>query len=90
MMNRGAPAPVAVQVDALSYWEKREASLSSTGRVPAIETGEGHRQARSAWNQWTPRCVGLIHRTFAANPDVTTGSEGEGAWRKIVIRSRKG
>jgi len=32
----------------------------------------------------------LIHRTFAASPDVTTASEGEGAWRKIVIRPRTG
>ena len=31
----------------------------------------------------------LIHRAYAANPDITTSSEGEGPWRKLVIRPRK-
>ena len=31
----------------------------------------------------------LIHRTLGSNPEVTTASEGEGPWRKLVIRARK-
>ncbi|HEX4048298.1 MAG TPA: RNA-binding cell elongation regulator Jag/EloR [Elusimicrobiota bacterium] len=88
MMSRGAPAPVAVQVDALSYWEKREASIIDQARA-AIETvkATGKPVRLEPMDSSMRR---LIHRTFAASPDVTTASEGEGAWRKIVIRPRKG
>jgi spoIIIJ-associated protein len=88
MMSRGAPAPIAVQVDALSYWEKREAAILDQARS-AIETvkATGKPVRLEPMDSAMRR---LIHRTFAANPDVTTASEGEGAWRKIVIRSRKG
>jgi spoIIIJ-associated protein len=88
MMSRGADAPVAVQVDALSYWEKREAAILDQARA-AIETvkATGKPVRLEPMDSAMRR---LIHRTFAASPDVTTGSEGEGSWRKIVIRSRKG
>lgn len=88
MMSRGAPAPVAVQVDALSYWEKREAAILDQARA-AIETvkATGKPVRLEPMDSSMRR---LIHRTFQSNPDVTTASEGEGAWRKIVVRSRKG
>ena len=88
MMSRGAVAPIAVQVDALSYWEKREAAILDQARS-AIETvkATGKPVRLEPMDSSMRR---LIHRSFAASPDVTTGSEGEGTWRKIVIRSRKG
>lgn len=88
MMSRGAPAPVAVQVDALSYWEKREAAILDQARA-AIETvkATGKPVRLEPMDSSMRR---LIHRTFAASPDVTTASEGEGTWRKVVIRARKG
>ncbi len=87
MMSRGAEAPVAVQVDALSYWEKREVAILDQARA-AIETvkATGKPVRLEPMDSAMRR---LIHRTFAASPDVTTASEGEGSWRKIVIRSRK-
>jgi spoIIIJ-associated protein len=30
----------------------------------------------------------LVHRTLTTSPDVTTSSEGEGPWRKLVVRPR--
>ncbi len=30
----------------------------------------------------------LVHRTLSSSSEVTTASEGEGAWRKLVIRPR--
>lgn len=88
MMSRGAAAPIAVQVDALSYWEKREAAILDQARS-AIETvkATGKPVRLEPMDSSMRR---LIHRSFSASPDVTTGSEGEGTWRKIVIRPRKG
>jgi spoIIIJ-associated protein len=88
MMSRGAAAPIAVQVDALSYWEKREAAILDQARA-AVETAKatGKPVRLEPMDSSMRR---LIHRTLAAIPDVTTASEGEGAWRKIVVRPRKG
>ena len=30
----------------------------------------------------------VVHQTLAADPEVETVSEGEGPWRKVVIRPR--
>jgi len=88
MMSRGAPAPVAVQVDALSYWEKREAAILDQARAAIESVKATGKPVRLEPMDSSMRR--LIHRTFQASADVTTASEGEGAWRKIVIRSRKG
>ena len=88
ILSRGAAAPLAVQVDALSYWEKREAAILDQARAAVQAVKATGKPARLEPMDSSMRR--LIHRTFAANPDVATASEGEGAWRKIVIRPRKG
>jgi spoIIIJ-associated protein len=88
MMSRGADAPIAVQVDALSYWEKRETTVLDAARLAVESVKATGKPVRLEPMDASMRR--LIHRTFAASPDVTTSSEGEGAWRKIVVRSRKG
>ncbi|UPT72532.1 MAG: Jag N-terminal domain-containing protein [Elusimicrobiota bacterium] len=87
MLSRAGGAPVAVQVDALSYWEKREQSVLDEARR-AVETvkATGKPVRLEPMDSSMRR---LIHRTLGANPEVTTASEGEGAWRKLVIRARK-
>jgi spoIIIJ-associated protein len=88
MLSRGAQTPVAVQIDALSYWEKREAAIIETalnGAESVKATGRPYRL-----EPMDAAMRRLIHRTLASNPDVVTGSEGEGPWRKIVIRPRTG
>jgi len=87
MMSRGAEAPVAVQVDALSYWEKRETAILDQARSAAERVKADGRPVRLEPMDAAMRR--LIHRTFAASPDVTTASEGEGPWRKIVVRPRQ-
>lgn len=86
MMSRGAEAPVAVQVDALSYWEKREGAILDEARRAAASVVSDGKPVRLEPMDASMRR--LIHRTFASNPDVTTGSEGEGPWRKIVVRKK--
>jgi spoIIIJ-associated protein len=87
MLSRGAETPVAVQVDALSYWEKREAAFLDQARNAAESVKATGRPYRLEPMDAAMRR--LIHRTLASSPDVTTSSEGEGPWRKIVIRPRK-
>lgn len=87
MLSRGEGAPVAVQVDALSYWEKREQAVLDEARR-AVETvkATGKPVRLEPMDSSMRR---LVHRTFGGSPDVTTASEGEGPWRKLVIRARK-
>lgn len=88
MLSRGNGAPIAVQVDALSYWEKKEQAVLDAARR-AVETvkATGKPVRMEPMDSSMRR---LVHRTLGSNPDVTTSSEGEGSWRKLVIRSRKG
>jgi spoIIIJ-associated protein len=88
MMSRGAETPVAVQVDALSYWEKREQAILDEARKGIAAVMVDGRPYRLEPMDASMRR--LIHRTFSTHPDITTGSEGEGPWRKLVIRPRKG
>ena len=88
MLSRGAAAPIAVQVDALSYWEKRETAILDGARSAIESVKATGKPVRLEPMDSSMRR--LIHRTFAASTDVTTSSEGEGTWRKIVVRPRKG
>ncbi len=87
MLSRTTSAPVAVQVDALSYWEKREQAILDQARRAIAEVMTTGKPCRLEPMDASMRR--LIHRTYAANPDITTSSEGEGPWRKLVIRPRK-
>ncbi|MBI2387900.1 MAG: hypothetical protein HYV14_18085, partial [Elusimicrobia bacterium] len=86
MLSRGGGAPIAVQVDALSYWEKREQAVLDEARR-AVETvkATGKPVRMEPMDSSMRR---LVHRSFSANPDVTTSSEGEGPWRKLVLRPK--
>jgi len=86
MLSRGGGTPLAVQVDALSYWEKRELSVLDEARR-AVETvkSTGKPVRMEPMDSSMRR---LVHRTLTASPDVTTSSEGEGPWRKLVVRPR--
>ncbi len=86
MLNRGAQAPVALQVDALSFWEKREQAVLDAARRAADSvraTGKPYRL--EPMDAATRR---LVHRALAGDPEVATVSEGEGPWRKIVLRPK--
>lgn len=86
MLSRGSGAPIAVQVDALSYWEKREQAVLDQARQAAETVKATGKPVRMEPMDSSMRR--LVHRTFSANADVTTASEGEGAWRKLVIRPK--
>jgi spoIIIJ-associated protein len=87
IVSRKAGGPVAVQVDARGYWDKKEKdilALAEKGVAEARATGKAYRL-----QPMEPALRRLIHRSLMNHPEVETASEGEGAWRKIVIRPRK-
>jgi spoIIIJ-associated protein len=86
MLSRGGGAPISVQVDALSYWEKRERAVLDEARRAAATVKETGKPVRMQPMDSSMRR--LVHRTFNSNPDVVTASEGEGPWRKLVFRPR--
>ncbi|MCM2303898.1 MAG: Jag N-terminal domain-containing protein [Elusimicrobia bacterium] len=86
MLARGHGAPVAIQVDALSYWEKREQAVLDEARRAAATAKETGKPVRMEPMDSSMRR--LVHRTFSADPDVATSSEGEGPWRKLVVRPK--
>lgn len=87
MLARGGANPIAVQVDALSYWEKKEQAVLDMARHGVESVRASGRPYRLEPMDASMRR--LIHRSLASNPDVTTSSEGEGPWRKLVIRPKR-
>ncbi len=88
ILSRAGGTPVAVQVDALSYWEKREQAVLDEARRAIESVKATGKPVRLEPMDASMRR--LVHRTFGSSPDVTTASEGEGPWRKLVIRARNG
>ncbi len=86
MLSRGGGSPLAVQVDALSFWEKREQAVLNEARQ-AVETAKatGKPVRLEPMDSSMRR---LVHRTLTKHPDITTASEGVGPWRKLVIHPR--
>jgi spoIIIJ-associated protein len=87
IVGRRLGAPVAVQVDADGYWDKREQEIlaqAKRGLDEVLSTGKPSRLAPMDSSMRR-----LVHRSLMSHPEVETSSEGEGSWRKIVIRPRK-
>ena len=85
--TRDLKRPVAVWVDAMNFLEKKEAAVLGEARrgVDIVkQTKKPHRLSAM-----DPAMRRLVHRNLANDPDVTTASEGEGSWRKVVIRPKQ-
>ncbi|MBI5625167.1 MAG: Jag N-terminal domain-containing protein [Elusimicrobia bacterium] len=86
--TRELKKPVAVWVDALNYLEKREAGVLKEAQRGADIVKQSKKPFRLS--PMDPAMRRLVHRTLANDPEVTTSSEGEGPWRKVVIRPKSG
>ncbi len=86
MVTRELNKPVAVWVDAMGYWDRREAAVLREVRRGADTVRRTKRPFRMAPMDAAMRR--LVHRALAGDPDVGTASEGEGSWRKVVLRPR--
>ncbi len=87
IVGRKTGAPVAVLIDAHGFWEKKEQEALAQARRAVDEVKSTGKPCRLAPMEAPMRR--LIHRDLADHPDVETSSEGEGSWRKIVLRPRK-
>ncbi|MBI4375916.1 MAG: Jag N-terminal domain-containing protein [Elusimicrobia bacterium] len=87
LVHRKLGYPVAVQVDAMGHWEKQESEILSQVQRAIDEAKRSGKPYRL--NPMEPAMRRLVHRTLAEHPEVETASEGEGQWRKVVIRPRK-
>ena len=87
MVSRRVGTPVAVQVDTNDYWQKKEneiLSLVLKGVEAVRSTGKPFRM-----QPMEPPLRRLVHKTLANHADIMTSSEGDGPWRKVVLRPRK-
>ena len=87
IVSRKVGGSVAVQVDAMGYWDRREKDILSHAEKGIEQVRATGKPVRLPPMDAPMRR--LIHRNLANHPDVETASEGEGSWRKIVIRPRK-
>lgn len=85
--GRRVGVPVAVQVEIAEYWQDKEARVLAQVQQAVTEVKRSGRAFRL--DPMEPAIRRLIHRSLASNPDVETSSEGEGSWRKVVIRPRR-
>jgi spoIIIJ-associated protein len=86
IVGRRTGVSTAIQVECEGYWKKvEEKILEDVGR--AVEdvkrTGRPFRL-----EPMEPALRRLVHRKLQDDPDVETASEGEGPWRKVVIRPK--
>ncbi|MBI5629560.1 MAG: Jag N-terminal domain-containing protein [Elusimicrobia bacterium] len=86
MLNRRLGASVAIQLDALGYWAKKENEIMEQVQRGIDLVKSSHKPYRLP--PMEPAMRRLVHRRLADHPDIVTASEGEGSWRKIVIKPR--
>jgi spoIIIJ-associated protein len=87
MVSRRVGTPVAVQVDTNDYWQKKENEILSQvlkGVESVRTTGKPFRM-----QPMEPPLRRLVHKSLANHADIMTSSEGDGPWRKVVLRPRK-
>ncbi|MBI5210990.1 MAG: Jag N-terminal domain-containing protein [Elusimicrobia bacterium] len=84
--TRQAKKPVAVWVDTMGYLERREQAVLRE----ALKGLDIVRQTKKPFrlSPMDPAMRRLVHRSLEEHADVSTSSEGEGQWRKVVIRPR--
>ncbi|OGR60613.1 MAG: hypothetical protein A2X36_04735 [Elusimicrobia bacterium GWA2_69_24] len=88
IVGRKTGKPTAIQVETENYWKRIEEKLLSEAERAAEEVKRTGAPFR--FEPMEPALRRLIHRRLAGNPDVETASEGEGPWRKVVLKPRSG
>ena len=85
--GRRLGTPVAVQVDSQGYWKRIEERIAADIQAAVDDVKRTGRPWR--FDPMDPAMRRLVHRTLMNHPDVETASEGEGAWRKVVVKPRR-
>jgi spoIIIJ-associated protein len=87
LVSRRMKVPVAVQVDTAGYWKNREDKILGQVRQAADEVARTGRAFRL--DPMDPATRRLVHKALQDHPGVETASEGEGPWRKVVLKPRR-
>ncbi|MBI3298516.1 MAG: Jag N-terminal domain-containing protein [Elusimicrobia bacterium] len=87
IVGRRTGAPSAVQVECQGWWKQIEERLGQEADRAAGEVSQTGKPFR--FEPMDPAMRRLVHRRLAAHPDVETASEGEGSWRKVVVRLKR-
>ncbi|ACC98812.1 Single-stranded nucleic acid binding R3H domain protein [Elusimicrobium minutum Pei191] len=85
-LSRHFSTPISVVADTQNYWRKSEDKLYAEidRAVNAIKRGANVYRLKPMPAQMRR----FIHRALETNEFVETASEGEGKWRKVVIKER--
>ena len=87
MISRKGNSPVAVQIDTNKYWRRIESRIIANIKSGVAEVENSGRVYR--FEPMAPAMRRFVHKMVADNPKVETYSEGEGKWRKVVLRPKQ-
>lgn len=84
MVSRNFNAPVSVVADTQNYWNKLEEKLNKDIDYALMTIRRNKRPYR--FRPMSAQMRRYIHHFLAQEQDITTISEGEGKWRKVVLK----
>ncbi|MBI4668564.1 MAG: KH domain-containing protein [Elusimicrobia bacterium] len=85
--SRAVSDRVDIYLDIGNYWSKIEAKALETAQRAAEETKHSGRPVRL--DPMHPMLRRFLHKTFQADPEIETFSEGEGIWKRMVIQQKR-
>lgn len=85
-MRDSSVMPTRIRIDVEGYRERRQESLEQLARRLADKARETGRVV--TLNPMSPRDRRVIHLTLQGDPEVTTWSQGEGQFRRLLIGPR--
>ncbi|MDR1684764.1 MAG: Jag N-terminal domain-containing protein, partial [Elusimicrobiota bacterium] len=86
IISRNFENPISVMADTQNYWRKLEDKINKE-----IDRAAGMLKRTKRPYRFRPMPAQMrryIHRFFAEDMDVSTISEGEGKWRKVVLKAQ--
>ncbi len=84
MVSRGFDNPISVMADTQNYWRKLEDKINSE-----IDKAVSMLKRTKRTYRFRPMSAQMrryIHRYLVADTSISTASEGEGKWRKVVLK----
>ena len=87
MVSRNFNEPISVVADTQNYWNKLEEKLNKDIAYALMTIRRNKRPYR--FRPMSAQMRRYIHHFLAEEQDIITVSEGEGKWRKVVIKIAK-
>lgn len=87
MVSRNFNEPISVVADTQNYWNKLEEKLNKDIAYALMTIRRNKRPYR--FRPMSAQMRRYIHHFLAEEQDIVTVSEGEGKWRKVVIKIAK-